>query len=276
MSTKLKTPNQDFAEYGSLDFIDPKKMEIVYGPVQSRRLGHVVGVNLLGTNAKVCSFDCPYCDLGPTTIRLNRVKTDTVFPTPEKLEAALREGFTKAHQSTEKVHAISISGNGEPTLHPFFPEAVDIIVRSRDLYLPNTPIAIFTNGVNMETRKTTDALNRLDERMIKVDAGNDRVFKVINTPLVRASITKIISGAKHLKDCVVQSFFVQGAVDNTSAADIEDWIEVIGLIRPKAVHIHGLNRVPAVRGLQACSEDTLYTIVQKLERRTQIRALVFP
>ncbi len=276
MSTKLKNPNEDFAEYGSLEYVDPKKMDIVYGPVLSRRLGHSVGVNLLGTAAKVCSFACPYCDLGPTTIRLNRIKSDTEFPTLEKLEQALREGFTKAHQSPEKVHAISISGNGEPTLYPLFPEAVDLIVRSRDLYLPNTPISIFTNGVNLDTRKTTDALNRVEERMLKIDAGNERVFKAINSPLVRASITKIISSTKHLRDCIVQSFFVQGAVDNTLSSDLEDWIEVIGLIRPKAVHIHGMSRVPSVRGLQPCSEDTLYTIVQKLERRTQIRALVFP
>jgi wyosine [tRNA(Phe)-imidazoG37] synthetase (radical SAM superfamily) len=144
------------------------------------------------------------------------------------------------------------------------------------LYLPGVPVSILTNGANLDTRKIVDAMNKLDERMVKVDAGNERVFKRLNSPLVRVSITKVISCIHSLKDVIIQSFFVQGAVDNTQAADIEDWIEVIGLIKPKAVHIHGMNRMPASRGLKAADEDTLYMIASKLERRTHIRSLVFP
>ncbi len=36
----------------------PLKHEIIYGPVNSRRLGRSLGINLLPTCGKVCSFDC--------------------------------------------------------------------------------------------------------------------------------------------------------------------------------------------------------------------------
>ena len=36
----------------------------VFGPVQSRRLGVSLGINLLPADGKVCSFDCIYCDCG--------------------------------------------------------------------------------------------------------------------------------------------------------------------------------------------------------------------
>ena len=37
---------------------------IVYGPIRSRRLGVSLGVNLMPTDAKLCSFDCVYCECG--------------------------------------------------------------------------------------------------------------------------------------------------------------------------------------------------------------------
>jgi len=39
---------------------------IVYGPVRSRRLGRSLGINLLPPSAKLCSFDCIYCQYGRT------------------------------------------------------------------------------------------------------------------------------------------------------------------------------------------------------------------
>ena len=38
--------------------------DIIYGPVHSRRLGLSLGVNLLPTESKLCSFDCIYCECG--------------------------------------------------------------------------------------------------------------------------------------------------------------------------------------------------------------------
>ncbi len=274
MSAKPKS-RDEFAEYGALRYTRPVA-GIVYGPNASRRLGNSLGVNLLGDGQKVCSFDCPYCDLGRTEMRLNRIKSDAPFPSLEAIDGALREGFRAAHQSVPKVDHIAVSGNGEPTLHPLFGDAVDLIVRARDAHLPGTPIVVFTNGASLDSRRVADALNKVDERFLKFDAGNDRVFKAINAPLARSSVSKILAGVRPLKDVVVQSFFVRGAVDNTQAPDIDDWMEVIGLIKPKAVHIHGMSRVPASNGLERCDEDTLYTIASRLERRTQIKSLVFP
>ena len=38
--------------------------DIIFGPVRSRRLGLSLGVNLLPTESKLCSFDCIYCECG--------------------------------------------------------------------------------------------------------------------------------------------------------------------------------------------------------------------
>ena len=36
----------------------------IFGPINSRRLGSSLGVNLSPNDGKVCSFDCVYCEAG--------------------------------------------------------------------------------------------------------------------------------------------------------------------------------------------------------------------
>lgn len=247
---------------------------ITYGPIDSRRFGKVIGINILGTENKVCSFDCGYCDLGSTQMRLNRLKRDVKFPTPEEVTEALNSTFRDIHENGPAINAISIAGNGEPTLHPDFPEVIDAILAARDRWLPGKPVQILTNGANLDTRKISEALNKLDERIVKIDAGNEKTFKAVNAPLSRTTLARVLAGLRNLKDVVVQSLFIQGIVDNTKPSDIDDWIEVIAIVKPKMVHIHGMSRQPAIPGFLRCDEDTLYTIASRLERKTQIKSIV--
>ncbi len=263
-------------EYAALLLREQKSMPAVYGPVQSRRFGFALGVNLLGEGKKACSFDCAYCDLGRTEVRLNKLKSEISFPTFEDLTRQLDEGFSKARVGTEKIKTILISGNGEPTLHPMFSEIVDLLLKMRATYLPDTEIVLVTNGAHFDSRKVYEAANKLDQRVLKIDVGNEKSFKALNSPLSRSNLSSVIRHARHLKDFIVQAMFVHGSLDNTTNTDLDDWIEVLGLIRPKLVHIQTISRVPATSGLKALDEDSLYTIASKLERRTQIKSLVFP
>lgn len=60
-------------------------METIYGPVPSWRLGRSLGIDIICSERKICSFDCIYCQLGRTvekTIRrgvfveLDKLKKD--------------------------------------------------------------------------------------------------------------------------------------------------------------------------------------------------------
>ena len=250
---------------------------IAYGPLQLAPFGNVVGVNVLGDGMKVCSFDCPYCDLGPTELRLNRLKNDVSFPTPEEVRVALTDALGKIHREGPAIDGLMISGNGEPTLHPDFPDVVKAILAARDAWYPGKPVSVHTNGANLDTRKIYEALNLLEARVVKIDAGNEKTFKHISAPLSRTNLARVLAGSRKLKDVIVQSMFVKGAADNTQTPDIDDWLEVIAILKPKAVHIQGMSRPSLANpGLIRCDEDTLYAIASRLERKTSIKAVVLP
>ncbi len=248
--------------------------DFVSGPVDDARLGRTIVVNPFGSQAKICSFNCGYCDLGFTETRLNKLKETGFLPSASDILSAVRDQLKACHENGPALHAIVISGKGEPTLHPDFPTLIAGLIELRDLWLKGQPLVVLTNGANLDQRKIVDALNRVDERVVKIDAGNERVFKTLNSPIARVSLGKIISGLKGLKDATIQSLFCQGALDNTEAADLEDWIEVVAMLKPKKVLIQTASRTPAMSGLRACDEDTLHMIASKLERRSGIRATV--
>jgi wyosine [tRNA(Phe)-imidazoG37] synthetase (radical SAM superfamily) len=246
-------------------------MDLIYGPITSQRYGTTLGVNLLGAE-KVCSYNCGYCHLGPTQLTMNKIRKDYEFPTTEQLAEAFREYIKKS----VAIDAVVISGNGEPTLHPAFDEVVAEIMRLRDEHLPDKRVIVLSNGAHLDTKKVAAGMNLVDERVIKVDAGNDTLMQKINDPLVRINMAKFLVGVRKLKDCVVQSLFIDGEFNNVSNEAIDEWMEVIGMIKPKSVQLCTLSRPGWHPNLRAVDVDVLDGIAFKLKKRTGLESQVFP
>ena len=96
--------------------------------IKSRRLGNSLGINLLPDNGKLCSFDCIYCECGWN----KDGRTDQTIPSKEAVFQRMQERFAELHTEGTPVDTITFSGNGEPTLHPDFPEIIDFTLMMRD------------------------------------------------------------------------------------------------------------------------------------------------
>ncbi|GHV27437.1 hypothetical protein AGMMS4952_09110 [Spirochaetia bacterium] len=115
-------------------------------PVYSRRSrGLSVGVNLF-PDAKVCTFDCPYCEVFP-------FKTDISFSV-DSMTSALWEVISEAHAHREEVRDICFSGNGEPTISPHFPAALQAAAQIRDELVPAAALVVITNGTGLLNDQT--------------------------------------------------------------------------------------------------------------------------
>lgn len=248
-----------------------KKMPLAYGPVNSRRFGLSLGVNPLGPD-KVCSFDCRYCDLGHTVMTMNKVRKELVFPARSEIVEAVRQELRKNH---EGLSAITFSGNGEPTLHPEFEELVADIQIARNELAPQAKLIALSNGAHLDSKKVIAGMNKLDIRVLKLDAGSDKMMKVLNAPLVRRNLSQLLTGFKKLNNCVIQAMFVKGPIDNTQASDVDEWVELVGMIQPVGVQLLTVTRPPADSAILPVEEDVLYSIAFKLKKRTQLEAQIF-
>ena len=243
--------------------------EIVFGPVQSRRLGVSLGVNLLPTGRKYCNFDCIYCECGRNTE--NMVKKN-IFPTQRDIYTALEHRLSELLQAGRLPDAITFAGNGEPTIHPDFTGIIDDTVLLRNRYAPKSKISVLSNATMLHRQEVTDALKRTDMPILKLDSAFDATIELLNQPSKETSASRLIEQLQSFgKRCIIQTMFVQGnycgkTIDNTTSEELDAWQRAILTIRPAQVMIYTIARCTPTETLDKVSGETLLKIAAMIEK----------
>jgi wyosine [tRNA(Phe)-imidazoG37] synthetase (radical SAM superfamily) len=211
----------------------PLETGIVYGPIRSRRLGLSLGINLLPTSYKLCSFDCVYCHYGHTDVKsLSANARDLPWSSEvlREVRATLRKYPNVDH--------ITFSGNGEPTLHPAFPKIAAAVSELRDELAPNAKLALFSNATTTHLAHVREALTLFDLPMLKLDAGDPRTLAAINRPAPEVSWENIVEGLGQVPNLVIQSVLIDGEVSNVKGAAFKAWVETLARLKPARVQIY--------------------------------------
>lgn len=237
----------------------PLQPGIIYGPILSRRLGRSLGVNLLPANRKICSFDCIYCQYGHThdlMISPERSMLPNASDVLMAVEAALKKPRT--------IDYITFSGNGEPTIHPDFPEIVRGVKGIQTKLRPDAKLGILSNSSRVTDPEITAALRLLDAPMMKLDAGDEDTFEAINHPVGRLTIAEIVEGLKTLPNLMVQSALIDGEVSNIRGSAYNAWVERLVELKPRIVHIYSTERPTAQSAIKCVSPKKLQSIAKQL------------
>jgi wyosine [tRNA(Phe)-imidazoG37] synthetase (radical SAM superfamily) len=250
----------------------PLQKGIIYGPVNSRRLGVSLGINLSPTKRKVCSFNCVYCQYG-TTRSLTMSPARAKLPGVQDVEHALR----KALSEVESPRFITFSGNGEPTIHPDFPEIAKVVRKVRDELSPGSEIALLSNSSGLLIPGVSEAIdNLIDLPIMKLDAGDEDTFRAIARPAPGITLERIIQGMRELRrPFAVQSLFVSGKVNNSEGPALKAWIARIGEISPKTVQIYSLDRPFPTKGLMIVPPERLDEIASRTNRETGVEVKAY-
>jgi len=155
-------------------------MNHIFGPVRSRRLGFSLGVDLVPY--KTCSLDCPYCQLGRTTVK-------TIERSPYGDADAIVAELRRALQGQEKIDYITMSGSGEPTLSSHLG---DIIRRVKGI--TSIPVAVLTNGTLLHRESVREELRAADLVVPSLDAVSEEIFRVVNQPHPDITVSHMLAG----------------------------------------------------------------------------------
>ncbi|MDZ7338588.1 MAG: radical SAM protein [candidate division KSB1 bacterium] len=257
---------------GSAGRVLPLQKGIVYGPVASRRLGRSLGINLMPTTYKACSYNCVYCHYGWTKVAvLDCRPLYHDLPTVEQVGAALRAAL----EAGANPEYITFSGNGEPTLHPAFSDMVDTVIWCRDQLAPQAKTCVLSNATCLGKESAARALEKLDVRILKLDAGDEQTWRLVNRPAPGLSFVQLLEGLRSTKNWVLQTLFCDGPYANCRPHQVEQWMELVGQLRPRLVQIYTIDRPAAHGRLRRVSLEVLKEIGAKASRRTGLPVHVY-
>ncbi len=237
--------------------------KVIFGPVRSRRLGVSLGVNLLPADGKLCSFDCIYCECGLNKER----RTKSKLPARETVKSALTAKLSEMQADGELPDVITFAGNGEPTMHPEFAGIIEDTIEVRNALAPEARIAVLSNATQIHKPDVFDALNKIDDNILKLDSVSDSRIQQLNAPNSPAfTFDRLIENLCRFNgNLIIQTMFLRGEVDgesvtNTTSHEISGWIEALKEIRPKQIMIYTIDRDTPVKGLKKVSPEELETI----------------
>ena len=242
--------------------------KIIFGPVKSRRLGVSLGINLLPTNVKVCSFDCIYCECGWTPKKYEeKVKLPSRDEVRQKLEEKLKEMLAAGTLPD----VITFAGNGEPTLHAEFDRIIDDTIELRDQLSPKARIAVLSNASTLHRKKVFDALMKIKDNIQKLDSAFEETVRILDCPQRNFNLAKVVAQLTAFNgNVIIQTMFVKGSfkgitIDNTTEKEVSAWVELLKKIKPRQVMIYTIARDTPVDTLKKATPEELDGIARKAE-----------
>ncbi|MCS7200179.1 MAG: radical SAM protein [Caldimicrobium sp.] len=197
---------------------------------------------------KICSMDCLYCEVGPTTLHtLQRAE----YVKWSLIEKAIYE----AREREERYDVLTFTGSGEPTLNINFEEAVNLAKR-----IVKKPLAVLTNSTLLEQESIREALSKVDLVLASLDSVREQSFKLVNRPVASLVLEKVIEGLKDLRremrgELWLEVLLVEGF--NDKEEDLKALKETIEKIKPHRVQLNTVVRPPAYAVAKPLSWEAL-------------------
>ncbi len=249
--------------------------ELVFGPVDSRRFGRSLGVNPFPPGEKICSFNCPYCECGWTNRLWVGVRRDVSWPDVVILAEEITGRLEHFRDTGERLDAITFAGNGEPTLHPDFPELIEKTILIRDEIVPHVRIVVLTNASELHRKEIREALLNVDEACMKLDAVSSQVVRELNRPHPSLSMESIIEQIASFPAPHIQSMFIHGPGDNSGDEEVKHWIWALQRIKPVRVDIYSLDRPAPDPRVSKVPREMLMAIAEQARRHLKTPVFVY-
>jgi wyosine [tRNA(Phe)-imidazoG37] synthetase (radical SAM superfamily) len=222
------------------------------------------------TNAKLCTFDCVYCECG-----WNQPISHPALPTREEVSSNLELQLASMLQNHEPMpNVITFSGNGEPTLHPDFLGIIRDTCTLRDKYCPEAKVTVLSNSTQLFRNDVIEALRLCDNRILKLDSAITSSMRLIDKPLnpnltVEDLIDRLalFGGDFTLQTCFLTGMYKGQIIDNTTPEELEAWYQAIENLHPKQVMIYVIDRETPLKTLSKIPAEKMEQIAAPLRAK---------
>ena len=210
-------------------------MNIIFGPIHSRRFGKSLGVDL-SPSKKQCNFDCLYCELDPAKTMSDYDDVVSV----EEIVVAIKSAL----QEHKDIDFITLTANGEPTLYPHLSQLIDEI----NTFKGSTKTLILTNAANIDDENIQEALLKLDEVKLSLDCATQKCLQKLDRSHDGIDVENIKAGMLSFKSkydgpLIIEILIVKTL--NDSKEEIAQLNKYLLRLQPTRIDIGTIDRPPA-------------------------------
>ncbi len=262
----------------------------VYPVIARRSRGLSLGINLNPDAA--CTFNCVYCCVERTAARPPAVVDVAVV---ERELRALAADWRRLFSEPEfqdipgpfrRLNDFAFSGDGEPTVCPVFPQAVQAAARvRRDLQLQSVRLVLITNACCLDRPPVVAGLAELDrsggEIWAKLDAGTEAHFRRVNRAGVAFQrVLDNLLAAARVRPIVIQSMFLRLGGAGPAEDELEAYLGRLQTLldgggQIQSVQVYTVARRTAEAGAEPLPVEELEAIAARV-RALGLAADVFP
>ena len=123
----------------------------------------------------------------------------------------------------------------------------------RDKFAPNAKVSVLSNATQLHRESVVNALGKVNDCILKIDAGNEETISILNQPNCKYSLDNVIKKIRLMgSNLVIQTMFVKWNIngkeyDNTDERHVNQWLEIISLIKPPRLMIYTIDRDPPLQ-----------------------------
>ena len=222
---------------------------LVFGPIPSPRFGSFLGVRNVAHG--FCSYDCLYCHAGSTRTHVPR---RSAFRSVAEVVAQVDEAVAKSAERGERLERLVVAPDGEPCLDLELGALLEALAKH------GLPLAVTTNGSLLNRDDVRRDLKRADWVSLKVDGGNETVWRRINRPHDIIRFDTVVQGMRTFAGTFdgflsTESMLVDGL--NTTPHELEATADLCAALRPDMAYLSTPSRPPADLACRPPTSTTL-------------------
>ncbi len=238
-------------------------MNYIFGPVNSRRLGRSLGVDLL--HKKICTLNCIYCEVGATA----RLTCERAEYTPTQDIISEIDTYCQNKDRVAELDFITVTASGEPTLHSAFGEIITHLKKSTA-----KPVAVLTNGTTLHDPKIRQETALADVVIPSLDSALPKGFRKIDRPASCLDLRQIIEGLvtfshQYEGKLWLEILFVQGI--NDSEEEVLALRQVADRMRIDRIQLNTVARPPLESFARPLDKQRMSSIARQFQESDPAR-----
>jgi len=247
-----------------------ENFRFVYPVISRRAKGLSIGINC--TPNGMCSYGCVYCQVNKKDISAEIPSVNEIIIELKEMlsiyhKTKLSEHFPHVEEKNRVLKDIALSGDGEPTLYPYFAELCEQLKGISEI----PKLVLITNAMQLEKIQDFNG-----EIWGKLDAGTDEWLDFVNRPKKKINIELIENNLKFAiskSPLRIQTMLCEANGKTPNETNIESYVGIvqrIHQINPKnllSVQLYSVVRQTAENSVKPLSREFLDGVKNVLQKK---------